>query len=746
MLCHDCRALIRQADDVFCSHKSQMTVKTEVNTTEFQAAIGDKCYLCTRLRLQLGDSKWQHVVSSLLKTNLVDFDKAASCHPPSMILVRLGCRLTPILNQGQEGKPLLGSSYSYGYIQVALLPGPPSLSPPHLPAIVVAAKGAPSTSDPRVLDLVHHWLETCKSSPSHSNCNHPLQLASYPSRLIDVRPDNTAADSWRLVEVDEAHGVTGAYLTLSHRWGSEAFKLERTTHADMLRGIPLSALPGTYQDAIRIARRLGVRYLWVDSICIFQDERLDLQAEAIRMAEIFGNALCNISALSGRQDGLFCTRAPELVNSDCVVLNAEDYDLKQSYFLNDLQLWRGELLHMPLTTRGWVLQEELLAARTIYFGSRQVLWACTDFRACETYPQMHPRRSIQATDDKRQFLHDEELGPIAAMLQIAKTSIQNLVSEPVFPDNRDLLFGVWTQFVAHYSLRKLTFPADKLLAIAGICKLFGGVMRDEFLAGLWRQHIMAGLLWYIRPHAITSHPVEYRAPSWSWASNEGYVMHAEPFNFSWTVARAVDVKCQTEDGKDFGLLVSARLRLQAPYLVMSIDTRGNWAAGRTVSASRFIPVPQLIVRIDSTEDLSAAGVGNCGFVGAIIRTTAYRLTDVVPGDGNGTTKKLLLAAQGIVLLPTGPIVSPTGNNEDAAVEGQSKTMTTAAAEYRRVGYFALEDRKSGSITPRWAPEGCRIFHEPVVDWKQRQYSPETGWFRAFPFEEQSQWLRLMDVI
>ncbi|KAL2399883.1 hypothetical protein ABEF93_002573 [Exophiala dermatitidis] len=745
MLCHDCRALIRQADDVLCSCEIQMTVKTEVSTAEFEAAIRDKCYLCMRLRLQLGDFKWQHVVSSLPKTNLVDFDKAASCHPPSMILVRLGCRLTPILNQGQEGMPLLGSSYSYGYIQVALLPGPPSLSPTHLQAVVIAAKGAPSTSDPRVLDLVHHWLETCRSSPSHSNCNRSLQFASYPSRLIDVRPDNTTADTWRLVEVDETHDVTGAYMTLSHRWGSEAFKLERATHADMLRGMSLAALPGTYQDAIRIVRRLDVRYLWVDSLCIFQDERLDIQTEAIRMAEIFGNALCNISALSGRQDGLFCTRAPELVNSDCVILNAENYDLKQSYFLNDLQLWRGELLHMPLTTRGWVLQEELLAARTIYFGSRQVLWACTDFRACETYPQMHTKRSIQATDDKQQFLHDEELGPIAAMLQVAKTSIQNFDPEPVSPDNGDLLFGAWTQFVAHYSLRKLTFPADKLLAIAGICKLFGGVMHDEFLAGLWRQHIMTGLLWYIRPHTITNRPVEYRAPSWSWASNEGYVMHAEPFNFSWTVAQVVDAKCQPEDGEDFGMLVSARLRLQAPCLAMFIDARSEWTAGRTVSASRFIPVPQLIVRIDSTEDLSAAGVGSCSLVGAIIRTTAYRLTDVVTGDGNGSTKKILLAAQGIVLLPTRPIVAPTGDDGDAAAEGHTKATTTTAAEFRRVGYFALEDRKSGSITPKWAPQGCRIFREPVES-KQRKHSTESGWLREFPFEEQSQWLRLMDVI
>lgn len=137
-----------------------------------------------------------------------------------------------------------------------------SLSP-----AIVAAKNTSATSDPRVLDLVHSWLETCKTSPNHSVCNQGMQPTPYPSRLIDVRPDSAADDSWRLAE-REAEGITGPYLTLSHRWGPQTLKLEHGTQTDMLRGMPDSVLPGTYQDAVRVVRRLDVRYLWIDSMCI----------------------------------------------------------------------------------------------------------------------------------------------------------------------------------------------------------------------------------------------------------------------------------------------------------------------------------------------------------------------------------------------------------------------------------------------------------------------------------------------
>lgn len=470
---------------------------------------------------------------------------------------------------------------------------------------------------------------------------------------------------------------------------------------------------------------------------IFQDERLDIQREASRMAEVFGNALCNISALTGKHDGLFCTRAPEVVSSDCVVLDRQSLGLNQSYLLNDLQLWRGELLHMPLTSRGWVPQEELLAPRTIYFGSRQVLWDCAACRACETYPEMQRKRPLQLPPDfneKQQFLDDEEIGSIASVLRIAKASLQTSSSGPHLHERQRMMFEVWIRFVAHYSLRALTFPADKLLAIAGVSKLFGMVMQDRSVAGLWRRHLIDGLLWYIRGNTSRSRPLVYRAPSWSWASIDGYVLHADPFKIPWTVARVLDARCNTEGGDELGVLIGGRLRLEAPCLHISVDDQGEWIAhgGTSSGMHRKFTFPRLIVRLDAADDLA----GRENIVGAIVRTTAYRLTESASGEGKGN-RKILLAAQGIILAP----VELQGPSTARDYSSQTTAAVTIAEKYSRVGCFALEDRKSGTTTPKWAPQGCRIFHGPPGNGSDDR----VGRLDEFNFEEQGSGLRVLDI-
>lgn len=112
------------------------------------------------------------------------------------------------------------------------------------------------------------------SSSDHSQCHLQMsQSNSYPSRLIDVKPDNNNEDFWRLIELGP-DGVPGPYMTLSHRWSSGTVRLEQKTQAAMLRGMPVSTLPVTYQDALRVARYLQVRYLWIDSICIHSPDIL----------------------------------------------------------------------------------------------------------------------------------------------------------------------------------------------------------------------------------------------------------------------------------------------------------------------------------------------------------------------------------------------------------------------------------------------------------------------------------------
>jgi len=142
---------------------------------------------------------------------------------------------------------------------------PPSLT---IPSPAIAAKHATSTSDPAVISLIQHWLNTCSTSPSHKLCHQQLDHAStYPTRLIDVLPEGLPSSFWKLIEVQN-EAITGPFMTLSHRWGAGTIKLARDTHQKMLSGMPLSVLPGAHQDAIKVVKSLNVRYLWIDSICL----------------------------------------------------------------------------------------------------------------------------------------------------------------------------------------------------------------------------------------------------------------------------------------------------------------------------------------------------------------------------------------------------------------------------------------------------------------------------------------------
>ncbi|KAK6381002.1 hypothetical protein LTS17_005203 [Exophiala oligosperma] len=691
MLCGHCRRLILQVERLNLGAQ----VTDEVTAAGFEDSLDRKCYLCTRLRIQLGDAKWERLFSDLSQQNSIAFDKSLVA-ADGFALVRLGCKLTPTTDRNRDGTAVGGYHFSLGF------------------------ESATSTSDARVLDLVRHWLDTCLCSSSHATCaRRSRRPLFYPTCLIDIGDGMGDHSRWKLVN-PRIERMSAPYITLSHRWGRDTLKLDKETQESMFRGLPISELPGAYQDAITVTRHLGVRYLWIDSICnhgLRQDTLEDIQHEAAGMADVFGYALCNISALSGRQDGLFCARDAEVVSSDSVVLRSRDYALSTSYIINDLQLWRGELVHMPLTTRGWVLQEELLAARTVYFGARQVLWDCPGFRACETYPTMQPKRPLgmsMGPGKHRYFLHDEELGPISSVLEAAQSKIDHSEASLSTHEDQSMLFQVWTSLVAHYSLRNLTFPDDKLLAIAGISKLFGRIMRDEFVGGLWHRHFLEGLLWYIRPKTRTRAPLEYRAPSWSWASKDGYVMHADAANNSWSVARFSKVECKTTDGGAYGVVTSAILRLHAPSLELSVDdASGNWTTPK---------VPGLLVRLDATERPESIWRG-INATGVIIRTSAYRVVGDAETD---VARKVVLAVHGIVL-----------------TECVDEVTGKATGTYRRIGYFAVEDRRRSTLNPNWVPGGCNLFRGIGGSGTT---TPSGTAAVTFPFDEQRQFLSEFDII
>ncbi|KAL9119089.1 MAG: hypothetical protein Q9187_004354 [Circinaria calcarea] len=188
--------------------------------------------------------------------------------------------------------------------------------------------------------------------------------------------------------------LDGPYVSLSHRWGGTSITMTtQDTLAMFMDGVEVSSLTQTFQDAIIIAKKLGIQYLWIDSLCIIQGDSKDWQHEAALMNHVYMNAVCNLSALGAESshEGLSLPRNAELIRHQPVVQVAwKDY-LNETYAIIDEDFWSDRVHNAPLNHRGWVFQERLLAPRVLHFGSEQVFWKCHEMDACETYPHGLPK-------------------------------------------------------------------------------------------------------------------------------------------------------------------------------------------------------------------------------------------------------------------------------------------------------------------------------------------------------------------
>lgn len=85
----------------------------------------------------------------------------------------------------------------------------------------------------------------------------------------------------------------------------------KASWAKLTVNIFLSDLPPLFQDAIIITRQLGLRYLWIDSLCIIQDSLRDWETEAAKMASIYQNSYVTISATDASNGSAKCLQIGE---------------------------------------------------------------------------------------------------------------------------------------------------------------------------------------------------------------------------------------------------------------------------------------------------------------------------------------------------------------------------------------------------------------------------------------------------
>lgn len=396
-----------------------------------------------------------------------------------------------------------------------------------------------NTGSKETWTTVEGWLREC--SEQH-HCLTTINKNWYPTRLVEVLSDTI----FRVIRSDsDSFKPERGYLTLSHRWGNGDFTKLTTENLSALEsGQPITILRKIFQEALVVARRMNIPYIWIDSLCIIQagDDFADWRKESTTMAEVYSNSRCNISADWGDDyNGLFFERDPPFDRPYSLQLRLSspetgDGILTESKTPSDVvpayiifrHRWLEDVLESPLNRRGWVVQERQLTPRVLHFSPEQVSWECLQNGTWEKIPynllDKAPGQARLACDI---LSHRQRKSMKRLRLHNPKKAID------------------WPRIVAHYSACGLTKQQDILVAIAGIARRMCPVVKDLYVAGLWANSLPTTLLWKrSAPKETRCPPTEYIAPSFSWAASDGEITlgNAKHFAESQILASAVFIR------------------------------------------------------------------------------------------------------------------------------------------------------------------------------------------------------------
>jgi hypothetical protein len=399
------------------------------------------------------------------------------------------------------------------------------------------------------MTVAKDWIKTCIAS--HPICSGSSDVIPwFPTRLLyigqspaKVRVVHTAG---HILRSDEK------YVTLSHCWGKgQPLRLQKHNKMTLLSGFPVQSLPQTFQHAIIVTRSLQIDYIWIDSLCIIQDEPDDWLHESSLMHKVYANSLCNIAATAARDssEGLFFTRDVWKLQPGRIEILIKK-DLNLLYEIHDASTWEHSVSNAPLNRRAWVIQERLLARKVLHFGKEQLAWECCELEATEFYPKGLPEGTAPFTRFK---LLDPKINSPASLYQ---------EKHPVnlWP------YQKWQRVVEVYSDAGLTNASDKLVALSGLASHFKTVCNDEYVAGMWKRFLCSQLLWTV---AAAVRAEKYRAPSFSWAALDGEVGPVE-ITESGIVAKILNISIDKLDD-EMGPVRGGHLVLSGR--VMSIHTK-----------------------------------------------------------------------------------------------------------------------------------------------------------------------------
>ena len=310
---------------------------------------------------------------------------------------------------------------------------------------------------------------------------------------------------------------------------------------------------------------LGVRYLWIDALCIVQNDREDWVHEASLMGIVYSQALFTISADASKDTstGILLKRSSRHNTSVALPWPLDEPEdglgPMSLHVIPDFKNFKEELAISPLAQRGWTFQERALSARIVHFGSELCYWECKE--ACIGENEEIGKYSIQD-----EFFHLKDMF----------LSFDSTIEIPT-----SKLHDKWAWVMSHFSSRQLTKGSDFFPALEGVASLFANKNKlGNYLCGLWEDEFLRHLLW-LSDHSLSgstrNRSTAFRAPSWSWAAIEGPV-HNPAIKIPLQISRGCTIITE-ELGYD-GLLSHEVLKIRQ----VRVETEGSTNLGPVIEA------------------------------------------------------------------------------------------------------------------------------------------------------------------
>lgn len=354
-----------------------------------------------------------------------------------------------------------------------------------------------------VAALARSWMDNCLQH--HTTCPKPNPTGWEPSRLLDISQDKI-----KLVLKDPAEAHL-PYVTLSHCWGTDKFLvLTPDLVPCFMEGVDISSFSLTFQETFITARRLNVRYVWIDCYCIMQGRddaaQEDWRSESLNMGEIYANSLLNIGALEseGPASGLFRRRPFKTTYSE-LRWSPDGQERHQKLYL----ISRGERIERTLEfqqasrsalmKRAWVVQECVMAPRMLSFG-RQLFWQCGHLAVCEQFP-CEPRPWVRGT----------------GIVNYHTFWLLGGEGRPYqYPHDNGGYVSRWIHTLSIYTTARLSYPQKDLFAALNgvgteLAKRSGSMFRSGILASALQQSLLFHCGRQVKKRDMAM-------PTWHWSS------------------------------------------------------------------------------------------------------------------------------------------------------------------------------------------------------------------------------------